>query len=247
MYSYEYNATPTGLIKWKTINRQNRQGMVPDLRFYGLKFKGALGSKNENNQGTTDRCACLGEVKTINGGQEYEKDPNTHRAAVEARAKKIPGEYEKKATKIDNEYNDGGTRVLDHLRTFRTMSFCFGSYGEFNEEVDEFLEVVCRKIAEKEWMESGYLTENDCYSVVKSNVTSELGCLSLRTAANVLLKRLSNISSDTSKSAKREKRETYNYHLRNEERAEMIRNQNSQHPDGEVFINCHPLNEKNYK
>ena len=60
-------------------------------------------------------------------------------------------------------------------------------------------------------------------------------------------KKTANISSDTSKSAKREKRETYNYHLRNEERAEMIRNQNSQHPDGEVFINCHPLNEKNYK
>ena len=47
---------------------------------------------------------------------------------------------------------------------------------------------------------------------------------------------------------KRDKRtlEHKKMNIRNEERAEMIRNQNSQHPDGEVYIDCHPLNEKNY-
>ena len=221
----------TGLQRWQQLNRRKKQGMVPDLKWSNLKIKG-----------TGDNGLALGEVKTLNAGKAYMKTPNEHRAAVKERARKIPKQYLKKAKDIDFKYNNGNPCVENELKKYRSIqSFVFGSFGEWSDDVDVFLEAVCSIIAANEWKELGYQQEKYYKSVLMSNVKSELAVLSLRTVAKLMSDRFSNISTNLKDGKDSMKHDIYKYHQENKHRAEMIREQNSINPNGATFLRYNRL------
>ena len=87
--------------KYNAQTRKVKQGAIPDL--------GATGNFTKQLPGVGDN-GFLAEVKTINGGQQYNetiaiKDKNKRCVAVANRAKKIQKEYVKKLRNIDQKYN----------------------------------------------------------------------------------------------------------------------------------------------
>ena len=187
-------------------------------------------------EGVGEDGKALAELKTLNAGQAYLKQPFKHRAAIQTRADAIPKEYLDKAKKLDAKYNNGNPCVENHMRTFgRVRGFAFGSYAEWSKDVTKFLDAVCRIIAANEWRESGYQDDHYCYGVVRSNVNAELGVLSLQTVAQLMKKRFSNISTNQSEGNKAMEHDIYEYHKENRIRADLIREQNSINPNGATF------------
>jgi hypothetical protein len=229
--------------------RKINQGCVPDL-------------KGDGNMPEGGKNKWLGELKTINMGQIYEKVTNGKRCeAVEKRAKRIHGSYVNKINKLDEKFNkvterqarpavleirdeEGNItthareavsyrapgvarRCASHLQGFgRVQGFVFGSYGEWNKDVDVLLKKCIGMIAEKTWADAGFLCVEDALSVYTAMVKQDLAFESLKGVAGLLIGRVCQVGFNSNMAVRRITQDVRTYDRMRERRQDQLSYEN---------------------
>ena len=86
----------------------------------------------------------IADVKTVSfGNKTFYKPGMQGNTAVQLRAARIGGEYQRTATKVDQElgFADGGGPTLRKLQSFPpVLDLVFGAYGECSDGVKSMLD-----------------------------------------------------------------------------------------------------------
>ena len=129
----------------------------------------------------------------MNGGNAYNNPSIIRRHAVEARAKAIQSEYQRKAVELDVKYNgfekgQRGGPCNTHLESMGLVrQISVGRFGEVSRHTMIIVKICADMIASNTWKYSGYNTENDARACIKNYITKRLSISCLRGVA-VLLK-----------------------------------------------------------
>ena len=178
------------LIPQQALSRidKERRGQVlrPDIRL-------EISSENEVTQSR------LADVKTIGlGGQSWYKtgfrDTENECRAVDRRAKRVQGEYELKAKKMDVMIGEeeGFGAVSRRLGEFgEVIALCFGGYGEGSSEVHKLIETLAISRVRSVQLRTGKAPDVNAVGAEVTLIRRRLSTAVVRANQSLLLSRLS--------------------------------------------------------
>ena len=96
---------------------------------------------------------------------------------VKKRADKIQTEYESKAKKLDEKYNEGRNRVQSHLKSVGpVLTWVVGAFGECSKDMHKFVTMVSRESAKKHWKKfMGARNEEEAFGIIKARKYRQMG------------------------------------------------------------------------
>ena len=132
-------------------------------------------------------------------------------------------------------------RCASHLQGFgRVQGFVFGSYGEWNKDVDVLLKKCIGMIAEKTWADAGFLCVEDALSVYTAMVKQDLAFESLKGVAGLLMGRVCQVGFNSNMAVRRITQDVRTYDRMRERRQDQLSYEN-QNPNtyGEHLVEGH--------
>ena len=144
----------------------------------------------------------LGEFKTIHlslaaDGYYNPASLNGRARNVQQRARDIPGEYERKARRLDLQYHSvpqedpRGGPILAALRAWPApIGLVFGAFGEASESVEELAQAITTKRAAAEWKAMGARTEAEAKAFIIAQLRRRWGCAAVQERARLLIARV---------------------------------------------------------
>ena len=161
---------------------RKRQGLVPDFAIMWDTFRDLWDAKTLHQS-----------INTYPPGLMDEKC-----GAVNRRAAKVDADCNRQARKTDRNYNGVDTSDMNikgpvqlRLQEFgKVKGLVFGPRGETSDEVEELVNKMAKKAAERQWRNMGARSAVEARGVVKARITRSLGIAAVRAAARLKLDRL---------------------------------------------------------
>ena len=98
---------------------------------------------------------------------------------------------------VENNHQGIGGPVAMHLAKFGCVrGLVFGSYGEWSEDVEDLVRMCTREIAKLHWMEAGFNSQMEANALYTNYTFKKLTILSLKSVADLMSNRMSDIGSD---------------------------------------------------
>ena len=197
---------------------RKRQGLVPDF----------LVKKPVRGQG--NRVAVLAELKVLSSClSRYPRNPRALERAVSRRANQLPGEYLRKAKKMDREFgNVQNTEigpVEQKLSSYSFEGWVFGAWNEASPAIHELVHTIAKarvsSLDESEVNGLQRLSAKAALSVITGQVRRTMSLVSAQ--ARCLLDRVDTLGSGRKEAVKRRKWvELEERRLSREQKAHMI-------------------------
>ena len=174
-----------------------RLGIIPDLRLHGVPFP------DRHHSGRTH--GFLFDLKTIHDGTApYQSAAarDERSAAVAARARYVPTEYEAAARRLDQHHHGvsaddvaagrvAAGPVLSLLRSYpECVGLVFGAFGEASPSVHTLLTTAATAGAEGAWQQMGSRTEAEARAFLTGRLRRSWGVAAVRAAAHLRVSRL---------------------------------------------------------
>ena len=180
-------------------------------------------------RGQMGKVSVLAELKVLSCCQtRYARGPRTTEKAVTRRANQLPGEYKRKAQRMDREFggvsSDKVGPVESKLARYPFQSWVFGAWNEASSDIHELVHVIASSRMETEWesQRGGCMAKYEL-SFITGQVRRSLSLVSAQAQAKCLFDRVETLGTG-GKEANRRRRwlQEEERRLEKEQKAHML-------------------------
>ena len=108
--------------------------------------------------------------------------------AMDKRADAVDAEYQRRARKIDADFNDGGGQMQRALRGYGcVVGAAFGWFGEASAAVHGLVKFAARELAEARWRAMGAADEESAVASLTAELYRDWGVCAARARAEALV------------------------------------------------------------